>query len=108
VIGGLIQRTINAAAVKVPILGQLPFIGAAFSTKTFSETEAELVVLVTPHLVDAQSYDQVVKVLPGQETRNPDDFELFLEGILEAPRGPRKVFQGTRYVPSFRNGPTSD
>jgi pilus assembly protein CpaC len=108
VIGGLIQRITNNTAVKVPVLGQLPFIGAAFSVKTATETETELVVMVTPHLVDAQSHDQVVKVLPGQETRNPDDFELFLEGILEAPRGPRKVFQGTNYVPAFRNGPTAD
>jgi pilus assembly protein CpaC len=108
VIGGLIQRVENNSDVKVPVLGQLPFIGAAFSTKSSSITEAELVVLVTPHLVDAQSHDQVVKVLPGQESRTPDDFELFLEGILEAPRGPRKVFQGTRYVPAFLNGPTAD
>jgi pilus assembly protein CpaC len=108
VIGGLIQRVSNGSDVKVPVLGQLPFIGAAFSTKTFTETEVELVVLVTPHLVDGQSHDQVVKVLPGQESRTPDDFELFLEGILEAPRGPRKVFQGTRYVPAYLNGPTAD
>jgi hypothetical protein len=29
---------------------------------------------------------------PGQQTRSADDFELFLEGILEAPRGPRNAF----------------
>jgi hypothetical protein len=43
------------------------------------------------------------RVLPGQETRSPDDFELFLEGILEAPRillpaAPDKK----RYVPAAR------
>ncbi len=108
VIGGLIQRTVTGATTKVPILGQLPFIGTFFSTKSFTEDEEELVVMVTPHLVDAQSHDQLVKVIPGQELRSPDDFELFLEGILEAPRGPREVFQGTRYVPAFRNGPTAD
>jgi pilus assembly protein CpaC len=108
VIGGLIQRTVTGSTNKVPVVGQLPFIGAAFSTKTFTETDSELVILVTPHLVDAQSCDQVVKVLPGQESRSPDDFELFLEGILEAPRGPRAVFQGNRYVPAFRNGPTAN
>jgi pilus assembly protein CpaC len=64
--------------------------------------------MVTPHLVDAQSACQVSKVLPGQESRSPDDFELFLEGILEAPRGPREVFKGNRYVPSHLNGPTAD
>src|SRR5262249_29061127 len=41
VIGGLIQKTVNNAANKVPILGQLPFIGAAFSTKSDSDTETE-------------------------------------------------------------------
>ncbi len=108
VIGGLIQKITTGNTIKVPVLGQLPFIGVAFSTKTYTEDEAELVVMVTPHLVDAQSADQVAKVLPGQETRSPDDFELFLEGILEAPRGPRAVFHGNRYVPAHRNGPTAN
>ena len=108
VIGGLIQKTVSGNTTKVPVLGQLPFIGAAFSVKTYTEAEVELIVMVTPHLVDAQSADQVVKVLPGQESRSPDDFELFLEGILEAPRGPRAVFQGNRYVPAHRTGPTAN
>jgi pilus assembly protein CpaC len=108
VIGGLIQHSVTGTTTKVPVLGQLPFVGTFFSTKTFTENASELVILVTPHLVDAQSCDQVVKVLPGQESRSPDDFELFLEGILEAPRGPRAVFYGSRYIPAFRNGPTAD
>jgi hypothetical protein len=43
----------------------------------------------------------------GAETRSPDDFELFLEGILEAPRGPRQAGQGTRYVSVFRSVPAA-
>jgi pilus assembly protein CpaC len=107
VIGGLIQRQVNAATNKVPVLGDLPFLGAAFSTKSFTEQEQELVVLVTPHLVDAMACDQAPKILPGQESRSPDDFELFLEGIVEAPRGPRVVCPNYRYVPAYKNGPTS-
>jgi pilus assembly protein CpaC len=107
-IGGLIQNDVVASTQKVPCLGDLPFIGAAFSSKTFSEREQELVVLVTPHLVDPMSCDQLPKLVPGQETRSPDDFELFLEGILEAPRGPREVCHGGRYVPAYKNGPTAD
>ncbi|MEY4189942.1 MAG: Type secretion system protein precursor, partial [Planctomycetota bacterium] len=108
VIGGLIQNELRGATVKLPVLGDLPFLGVLFSTKEFTETEQEVVVLVTPHLVDPQSCDQVNKILPGMETRSPDDFELFLEGILEAPRGPRKVVQNRRYIPAFRNGPALD
>jgi pilus assembly protein CpaC len=106
-IGGLIQRVITGDTTKVPWLGQLPFLGALFSTKTYNEEETELVILVTPHLVDAMSCDQVPKILPGLETRSPDDFELFLEGILEAPRGPRDIFPDHHYVPAYKNGPTA-
>ncbi len=108
VIGGLIQKVTNAGVNKVPFLGEMPFLGTFFSQKTYNEIETELVVMVTPHLVDPQSACQVAKVLPGQESRSPDDFELFLEGILEAPRGPRQVFQGNRYVPAHWNGPAAD
>jgi pilus assembly protein CpaC len=108
VIGGLIQHDVVANAQKVPVLGELPFLGAAFSTKAYLEVEREIIILVTPHLVDALDCAQVPKCFPGQETRSPDDFELFLEGILEAPRGPRPVCPDGRYVPAFKNGPSYD
>jgi pilus assembly protein CpaC len=106
-IGGLIQRTAVGTDDKVPVLGYLPFVGALFSTKGYNESETELVVLVTPRLVDAMDCKQIPKLLPGQETRSPDDFELYLEGILEAPRGPREVFPHCRYLPAYKNGPTA-
>jgi pilus assembly protein CpaC len=106
-IGGLIQHTANGNATKVPILGDLPYLGAAFSAKSFEDIENELVIMVTPHLVDPMSCDQLPKYLPGQETRTPDDCELFLEGILEAPRGSRVVCPGGHYVPAYKNGPTA-
>ena len=108
VIGGLIQNETRGTIIKVPVLGDLPFLGVLFSTKEYTETEQEVVILVTPYLVDPQSSDQLPKLLPGQETRSPDDFELFLEGILEAPRGPRKVIQDRRYIPAFKNAKPLD
>lgn len=108
VIGGLIENRVLATTTKVPVLGDLPFIGAAFSSKTFTETEQEVVILVTPHLVDPLSCDQRPKYLPGQETRSPDDFELFLEGILEAPRGPRVISPNRKYKPAWQNGPSAN
>jgi len=107
VIGGLIQHQTTGGTRKTPILGDLPFLSGFFSGKSYDETEQELVVLVTPHLVDAMDCGQTPKTLPGQETRSPDDFELFLECILEAPRGPRKVWNGHEYVPAYKNGPTA-
>jgi pilus assembly protein CpaC len=107
-IGGLIQKTNQANTRKVPCLGDLPFFGVFFRNINYSEVEEELVILVTPHLVDAMSCDQLPKLLPGQETRTPDDFELFLEGILEAPRGQRQPFVGCKYQPAWQVSPTAD
>ncbi|MBL8799604.1 MAG: hypothetical protein JNM56_37320 [Planctomycetia bacterium] len=105
-IGGLIQNVVQGTTTKFPVLGDLPFIGTAFSRKSYNEVEEEMVVLVTPHLVDPMSCDQLPKFLPGQETRRPDDFELFLEGIMEAPRGQRKVCPDRRYVPAYKHSPS--
>jgi len=108
VIGGLTQHTIAANSRRFPFLGELPFFSNFFSNRADSNTEEELIILVTPHLVDAQDCAQVTRVLPGQETRMADDFELYLEGILEAPRGPRRVFQNRHYVPAWKNSPSGE
>jgi pilus assembly protein CpaC len=107
VIGGLIQHTTNGNTTKIPLLGDLPFVGTAFRGVSYTEQEDELIIMVTPHLVDPLTCDQLPKYLPGEETRSPDDFELFLEGILEAPRGPRDVCPDHHYVPAWKTGPTA-
>jgi pilus assembly protein CpaC len=106
-VGGLIQQEKNGATNKTPVLGDLPFIGPAFSTISYTESETELVVLVTPYLVDAMDCRQAPCKLPGMETRTPDDFELFLELILEAPRGQREVFPDKKYKAAWTNDPTA-
>lgn len=106
-IGGLIQNTIQASSSKVPVLGDLPFLGVAFSTVNHQQTESELVIMVTPRLVGPMNCDQVPKRVPGRETRNPDDYELFLENILEAPRGQRKVWNGRCYNAAYKCDPTA-
>jgi pilus assembly protein CpaC len=106
VLGGIITHTVQGTTDKIPVIGDVPGFGVFFSSKSFNESEEEVIILVTPHLVDAQDCGQVAKILPGQETRRPDDFELFLEGILEAPRGQREVFQGNHFVPAYKAGPS--
>jgi pilus assembly protein CpaC len=105
-IGGLLQTVVQASAERVPFFGDLPFIGGFFNSVFYSQEEDELVILVTPHLVDAMDCNQAPKHLPGRETRGPDDYELFLEYILEAPRGQRQVFENGRYKAAYKNDPT--
>ena len=105
-IGGLIQNSMAATASRVPVLGDLPFVGTLFSSVRHEERETELVILVTPRLVAAMDCNQVPRRLPGRETRSPDDYELFLEGILEAPRGQRKVWNGRCYNAAYKCDPS--
>jgi pilus assembly protein CpaC len=106
-IGGLIQNSVQAASAKIPVLGDLPFVGTAFSSVRYEERESELIILVTPRLVSPLDCNQLPKRLPGRETRTPDDYELFLENVLEAPRGQRKVWNGLRYNAPWKCDPTA-
>ncbi|MFT3880987.1 MAG: hypothetical protein QM703_15155 [Gemmatales bacterium] len=104
VIGGLTQNIVSGTTQKYPILGDLPFIGTAFRNVSFQEEEIEFVILVKVNLVEGiTDAHRCAMKLPGQETRSPSDFELFIEGILEAPRGPRDIFPNRCYVPAFKN-----
>ncbi len=105
-IGGLIQNSVGATTQKVPFLGDLPFSGTLFSRVDYTVRESELVILVTPRLVHPMDPCQAPKRLPGQETRTPDDYELFLENVLEAPRGQRKVWNGKCYNAPYKCDPT--
>lgn len=55
VLSGLLQRETGSSVDKVPGLGDMPVIGALFRSRRFQNKETELVVFVTPTVVDAQS-----------------------------------------------------
>lgn len=52
VLTGVIQDSQIVAATKTPILGDLPFIGQFFRGSTNTRTKNELVIIVTPRIID--------------------------------------------------------
>ncbi len=52
VIGGLMTNQNNNTVTKLPFLGDLPVIGAAFRSKSTSKSERELIIFLTPHIID--------------------------------------------------------
>ena len=52
VIGGLIQETESKTIKKVPILGDLPVIGVAFRSTHSSKKKNELVIMITPKIIN--------------------------------------------------------
>ena len=52
VIGGLMQTQKVKSEKKVPILGDIPLLGLAFKHKTTEDAKKELLIFLTPHIVN--------------------------------------------------------
>lgn len=85
-LAGLIQTRIEAETRGVPWVSDLPWVGAGFRRVTERENEIELLIMVTPELVDAVDLGQMPPCGPGQSTTSPSDTELYFQGYLEVPR----------------------
>ncbi|MFV0475957.1 MAG: secretin N-terminal domain-containing protein, partial [Pikeienuella sp.] len=51
VLGGLIQDTSSAGRAGIPVLGEIPLIGAAFGRRSQSAGRSELLALLRPHIL---------------------------------------------------------
>jgi general secretion pathway protein D len=51
IIGGLMQNSKTQADSKIPILGDIPLLGAAFKRKAKTSVKTELLIFLTPHIV---------------------------------------------------------
>ncbi|NBO91010.1 MAG: hypothetical protein EBV06_01645 [Planctomycetia bacterium] len=85
-IAGLLQLTLEGQTTRVPGLGDLPIIGPFFSNTSSNRMEKELVVLVTPYLVEPMNPGQVPPA-PGDEVKAPNDLEFYLLNRLEGRTG---------------------
>ncbi|MDB5786029.1 type II and III secretion system protein family protein [Caballeronia mineralivorans] len=72
VIGGLIDRETASNVDKVPLLGDLPVIGAFFKTLQYTQNDRELVIIVTPHLVSPIAKGAVLPATPGEQAERRD------------------------------------
>ena len=52
VLGGLIQEHNSTSVGKIPILGDIPVIGFFFRDTHTQKTKEELVIMITPHIID--------------------------------------------------------
>ena len=85
-IAGLMQLEIDGSTQKIPGLGDLPYIGGFFSNTTSNRVEKELIVLVTPYIIEPMAPGQVPPS-PGDEVVQPNDLEFFLLNRIEGRTG---------------------
>ena len=72
VISGLISTNNRSTIAKFPGLGDIPILGAFFRDSNISREEKELLMIVTPHLVQPLAANAQLPSLPGENLRNYD------------------------------------
>ena len=81
VLGGLIQDSITDGAEKVPLLGDIPFLGALFSYEKKKRTKTNLMVFLRPTIIRTESgadrvtgdrYDYIMGMKDSKEGRSAE------------------------------------
>ncbi len=84
-IAGLVESRLESVNHGLPWISEVPYLGAAFRTVHENVNEIDLLIMVTPELVDGMDACEVPPCGPGMATTSPTDWELFMKGHLEVP-----------------------
>src|SRR6185437_3205850 len=60
-IAGLLDKRVTQQLEKIPGIGDIPILGKLFQSRSTNKSDNELIIVVTPHIVQPLSADQVPK-----------------------------------------------
>jgi pilus assembly protein CpaC len=81
-VAGLLQSDTKLNQEQLPWIGDVPILGSLFKSSSYKKHDTELVVIVTPRLVQPLTPGQVA-ASPLDQTRPANDFEFFALGQME-------------------------
>lgn len=90
-IAGLLNNDVDNNISKTPVLGDLPILGALFRSTSFQKNESELVIIVTPYMVEPVN-SRIA--LPTDGYVPPNDKDTNLDGKMFRPTNAEPVSQG--------------
>ena len=87
---GLLDRRTTEKLSKMPGIGDIPILGELFKSRDISKSFTELMVIITPVLVDPLSHPVPVPPLPkpAVPNLNPAQFDSSLKSHGEQPKEP--------------------
>ncbi len=92
IIGGMMQNNKTSSESKIPLLGDIPLIGNLFKRQARNNTKTELLIFLTPHIVEAPSQlaalsarEREAAVLP-KKAFTEKEMEQFFD---EQPKNPK-------------------
>lgn len=96
IIGGLMQDNKTGAEFKVPILGDIPILGYLFKRKIKNNTKTELLIFMTPHIVQtpgqllALSEKERSKMVLPKKAFSEAEMDQFLNELPKDPDAKKK------------------
>jgi len=100
-LAGLLRKDFQDTIRQVPLLGSLPIIGTLFRSTGFQHEETELVIIVTPRLVQPVRAGQLK--VPTDASTPPNQADLFLNGRTDtgvpSPGEPTPLPPNPQYYP---------
>ncbi len=87
IIGGLMSNTKSSIDSKIPILGDIPLLGNLFKRKLRSEEKTELMIFLTPHVVNQPNLlakmtkDEKAQVELAPKAFTEEELEKFIGGL---------------------------
>jgi pilus assembly protein CpaC len=85
-IAGLLSDRIQSTISKIPLLGDIPILGALFRSVSYQRNETELLVVVTAHLAKPVAPHDAPHLPTENELNDPNDIQLFLFGSVSGGR----------------------
>lgn len=84
-IAGLLQSRVESERQGIPWVSEIPYFGAMFRRVEHKTNEVELLIMVTPELVEPIDPEDVPRLGPGMQTGDPTDWQLYMRGHIEVP-----------------------
>ena len=84
VVGGIIRKKQKEVENKLPILGDIPLIGRLFKNTETAIEDTEIVIIITPHIVDIKNPEDLEKLKEkAQEWQNNGSIQKEIESPKE-------------------------
>ena len=93
VIGGLISTEDNERITKIPWLGDIPYIGAAFKKTKKTRVRSELLIILTPHVIDNPGE---AEKFSRENIDSSNIFEQFQDTETERNRTQRRILDSIK------------
>lgn len=90
-VGGMIRTSSSESMQKIPVLGDIPWLGKLFRREVREQSKTELVLLITPHVfLNEEQGEAVSRMRLDELNRHPNELDIYLDKLEHTRQGSEK------------------